>query len=393
MPALPANLKAQKKRIAVIGAGPIGLEAARAALRRGHDVQLFEAGQVAESVRSWGRIRMFSPFGLNGSREAFADLKRHGFQVPPLESILTGAEYADAFLEPLAETLNGIIRADAPVLGVARAGLNKEDYILDPQRASVPFSLLVRKGERESAVQADVVLDFSGNFQNPRPLGTGGIPAPGERTAQAAIRYGAFDPPEVDGLRILVVGSGHSAATIICGLAAQRPAKLFWAVRKPVAGHLYARIPDDPLPERDQLLTRANALARSSKVQLLAPAGIQSLSNTGEGLEIALSVNGQPATVVVDRIFAATGFRPDLDLTRELQVQTCWATEGVYKLAALLLGETGGDCLKAPTGGAETLSHPEPGFYTLGMKSYGRRSDFLIRTGLEQVQTVLDTVA
>jgi hypothetical protein len=368
------------------------LEAARAALRRGHEVQLFEAGQVAESVRRWGRIRMFSPFGLNGSREAFAHLERHGFRVPPPESIFTGAEYADAFLEPLAETLNGIIRTGAPVLAITRADLNKEDCILDPRRASVPFSLLVREGERELVVQADIVLDCSGNFQNPRPLGTGGIPAPGERTAQAAIQYGVSDPPEVGGLRILVVGAGHSAATMVCGLAAQRPARLFWAVRKPVAGHPYAPIPDDPLPERDQLLAQANALARSSKVKLLAPAGIRSLSKTGEGLEVTLSVNGEPATVVVDRIFAATGFRPDLDLTRELQVQTCWATEGVYKLAALLLGEAGDDCLKSPATGAETLSHPEPGFYTLGMKSYGRRSDFLIRTGLEQVQTVLDAV-
>jgi threonine dehydrogenase-like Zn-dependent dehydrogenase len=376
----------------VIGAGPIGLEAARAALRRGHEVQLFETGEVAESVRRWGGIRMFSPFGLNGSPAAFAQLERQGFQLPPPESILTGAEYADAFLEPLAETLNGIIRTNSPVLAVTRAGLNKEDYILDPRRASVPFSLLVREGERESVVQADVVLDCSGNFQNPRPLGIGGIPAPGERTVQAAIRYGAFHPPEVDGLRVLVVGAGHSAATMLCGLAAQRPAKLFWAVRKPVADHPYARIPDDPLPERDQLLARANALARSSTVQLLAPAGVRSLSTTGEGLEVALPVNGRLVTVVVDRIFAATGFRPDLGLTRELQAQTCWATEGAYKLAALLLGEAGGDCLKAPTAGAETLSHPEPGFYTLGMKSYGRRSDFLIRTGLEQVQTVLDAV-
>lgn len=354
---------------------------------------MFEAGQVAESVRRWGCIRMFSPFGLNGSRGAVAHLKRHGLGVPPPESILTGAEYADAFLEPLAESLNGIIRTNAPVMAVTREGLNKGDYILDPQRASVPFSLLVREGERESVVQADVVLDCSGNFQNPRPLGIGGIPAPGERTARNAIRYGASYPGEVDGLRILVVGAGHSAATIVCGLAEQHPMKLFWAVRKPVADHPYARIPDDPLPERDRLLTQANALARSSRVRLLAPAGVRTLNKTGEGLEVALLVNGQPETVVVDRIFAATGFRPDLSVTRELQVQTCWATEGTYKLAALLLGEAGGDCLKTPSaGGVETLSHPEPGFYTLGMKSYGRRSDFLIRTGCEQVQTVLDGV-
>lgn len=359
---------------------------------RGHDVQLFEAGHVAESVRHWGLTRMFSPLGMNGSSEAFAHLERHGFRLPPPESILSGAEYADAFLEPLAETLHGIIRTNAPVLAITREDLNKEDYIFDPRRASAPFSLLVEEGERESVVQADVVLDCSGNFQHPRPLGLGGIAAPGERTAQAAIRYGVFDPPEVDGLRILVVGAGHSAATLVCDLAARRPAKLFWAVRKPVTGQPYARIPDDPLPERDRLLVQANALAHSPKVQLLAPAGVRSLYKTGAGLEVALSVSGQPLTIVVDRIFAATGFRPDLGLARELQVQTCWATEGVYKLAALLLGEAGGDCLKTPAAGAETLAHPEPGFYTLGMKSYGRRSDFLIRTGLKQVQTVLDAV-
>jgi threonine dehydrogenase-like Zn-dependent dehydrogenase len=386
------NLREKKKRIVVIGAGPIGLEAARAAMGRGHEVRLFEAGRAAESVRRWGYVRMFSPFALNGSRETFAHVERHGFHLPPPESILTASEYADAFLEPLAETLNGIVRTNAPVLAISRAGLNKGDYIFDPRRALAPFSLLVREGERESVVQADAVLDCSGNFQSPRPLGTGGIPAPGEQAAQAAIQYGVSDPPQVGGLRVLVVGAGHSAATMVCNLAAQRPAKLFWAIRKPVDDHPYARIPDDPLPERDRLLTRANALARSPEVRLLAPASVQALSKTGEGLAVTLSVGGEPATVVVDRIFAATGFRPDLGLTRELQVQTCWATEGAYKLAALLLDDAGGDCLKAPVTGAETLSHPEPGFFTLGMKSYGRRSDFLIRTGLEQVRTVLDAL-
>jgi hypothetical protein len=48
--------------------------------------------------------------------------------------------------------------------------------------------------------------------------------------------------------------------------------------------------------------------------------------------------------------------------------------------------------LKPPSAGIATLSHPEPGFYASGMKGNGRRSDFLIRTGLEQVQTVPDAL-
>jgi hypothetical protein len=70
-------------------------------------------------------------------------------------------------------------------------------------------------------------------------------------------------------------------------------------------------------------------------------------------------------------------------------VQTCWATEGTYKLAAALLGESAGDCLAISGFGAETLVHPEPGYFALGMKSYGRTPDFLIRTGHEQIASVL----
>ena len=73
-------------------------------------------------------------------------------------------------------------------------------------------------------------------------------------------------------------------------------------------------------------------------------------------------------------------------------MQTCWATEGTYKLAASLLGETGADCLAVAGFGAETLVHPEPNYFTLGTKSYGRTPDFLIRTGREQIDSLLGSL-
>ncbi|MEZ0274949.1 MAG: hypothetical protein ACAH88_08595 [Roseimicrobium sp.] len=56
----------------------------------------------------------------------------------------------------------------------------------------------------------------------------------------------------------------------------------------------------------------------------------------------------------------------------------------------MLLGETGGDCLAVAAFGAETLLHPEPGYYVLGMKSYGRTPDFLLKTGREQIKSLLE---
>lgn len=49
-------------------------------------------------------------------------------------------------------------------------------------------------------------------------------------------------------------------------------------------------------------------------------------------------------------------------------------------------------CGTVPPHGAQELSHPEPGFYTVGMKSYGRAPTFLLRTGYEQVRSVVCAV-
>ena len=78
-----------------------------------------------------------------------------------------------------------------------------------------------------------------------------------------------------------------------------------------------------------------------------------------------------------------------------LQVHACYASEGPMKLAASLLGarvaakgggEAAGDCLKQAAPGPDLLVSPEPRFYVLGAKSYGRRNDFLLQVGHTQVE-------
>ncbi len=383
------------KRIAIVGGGPVGLEALLQATRRGHEAVLFEAGPVASSVGAWGHVRMFSPFGMNASAEALAHLSRHGRQAPAPDDLLTGAQYRENFLQPLAESLDGAVRTGTTVVAVAREGLGKGDAIMEPRRATVPFTLLVQKGDEERLHTADVVLDCSGNYANPNPLGPGGLPAMGERSLRDAIAYGAAPVGDPAGTRAMVVGAGHSAATLVCALAEGGAAHIAWVIRKPIKNAPFTPVPDDPLPERDRLVRRANRLAQTSGiVDVVAPATVRALRQNRSEIEVDFSLgDGRTRTFSVDRVHATTGFRPDLGLLRELQVQTCWATEGTYPLAALLLGEAGGDCLKTPAVGAATLAHPEPGFYTLGIKSFGRRSDFLLRAGFDQVRTVLDTLS
>ena len=377
-------------KIVIVGAGPIGLEAALAAQERGHTVSVFERGRVADSVRKWGHVRMFSPLGMNASKQAIALLARRGRKTPREEAILTGQQYADDFLEPLAEVLNGCVHAGAEVIAITRDRSHKWEKIMDPTRAAIPFRLLVKEQGRERIEYGEVLFDCTGVFGNPNPLGAGGIPAPGEIAARDWILYGMPEVKTLGSAKVLVVGGGHSAGTVIRELARLPGTQITWAVQKS-ANKPYDRIKNDPLPERDSLLIEANSLAQSARLRFCPNAVVDAVERTNGQMLVILNVGGTREIVQVDRVIATTGFRPDMNLARELQVQTCWATEGAYTLSALLLRDAGGNCLEAPAAGVEVLAHPEPGFFTLGIKSYGRRSDFLIRTGQNQVQTVLDS--
>ena len=152
-------------------------------------------------------------------------------------------------------------------------------------------------------------------------------------------------------------------------------------------------VDDDPLPARAVLTQRALDLAASppSNLAVLRGVVVESIERVDdEALVTLLRTNGKTTKVRVGRILALTGKVGDHQLYRQLQVHECYATSGPMKLAAALMGASGGggDCMAQTSLGAETLKNPEPGFFILGLKSYGRRNDYLMRVGWEQVDEV-----
>ncbi len=384
------------KSIAIVGAGPIGLEAALQAEARGRHFTIYERGEVADALRQWGHVRMFSPFSMNVSARGLARLQEEGVELPQADGLLTGAEFRACYLWPLARTFQNRLREGASIRAIGRSRQLKGDPISAPERGARPFRLLVQDEKGEHLEQAELVLDCSGTFAQPNSLGDGGIPAAGEQRSAERISYKIPNPEDAAkrfaGRRVLVVGAGHSAATTICNLTdlppETAPREINWLIRR--ERHLpLEEVTNDSLPERARLSAAANRLVKEMRVRYFPGATIESLDSQTDGIAVKFrNAAGQPETMTVDQIVAATGFRPDLNLARELQVQLCWATEGTYPLAASLLGAAGADCLATPAFGAETLLHPEPGYFTLGMKSYGRSPNFLLRTGYEQVASV-----
>jgi hypothetical protein len=395
------------------------LEAAVHGAHAGFDVQVFERGSVAENVTCWGHVRLFSPFGINVSswgRRTLAGNSSAATRLPQADEILTGREFIERYLLPLSRLpqLAGRIHERTPVVAIGRSRTWKRDLIGKPERGHDPFQLLVRGPDGERNVEADVVLDCSGTYATPNWLGAGGMPCVGERAAAAAIDYHLPDllgtqREKYADRKTLVVGSGYSAATAVVGLAmlaeTQRQTRVLWLTRTGRTPPM-PRVDHDPLAERDKLAEAANRLAFSHNglVEWRAETMVRRVDRRTDGtFSVALEQNGARSdrtqlegvdnTVIVDRIVAAVGYKPDRSLYEELQIHECYASQGPMRLAAALLGESSADCLAQQGQGAATLVNPEPGFYILGSKSYGRDSRFLLKVGLEQIQDVLTLMA
>jgi hypothetical protein len=393
-------LNSQARTIAILGAGPIGLEAALYARTLGHPVTVYEAGRVGEHLTRWGHVPLFTPWALNVSPLGERRLVETGARKHPFDpaAFPTGAQVVAAYLRPLAglPELSGSVREGHRIRAVGRGDLLKGDGVGDGSRAQARFRLLVDGPEGESIHEADVVLDATGVYGQPNALGRGGIPAPGERAAASRIVTGIPDVPGADrgrfeGRRVLVVGDGSSAATAAVALAGLREGSVVWATRS--GAPPVPEIPDDPLPHRLELARKANALAAgpSARLRHLPGCSVTAMAPAGDALEVTLAGDHGETTVTVDVIVNQTGFHPDNGLYRELQFHECYASQGPMKLAAVLLGASA-DCMDQTGFGPDSLTGPEPGFFVIGNKSYGRGSNFLLRIGREQVRDVFRLV-
>lgn len=393
-------------RIAILGAGPIGLEAALYARQLKLPFTVFEQGRIGEHVWRWGHVKLFSPFGMNVTslgRKAIQSIKLDP-NFPPDDACLTGREHVERYLAPLAELLREHIKTEARVINVCRAGYYKQDAPGNPARGKAPFLLLVRERNLERYEEADIVLDCTGTYSHHRWLGPGGIPALGEIQAEPHIAYGLVDilgdaKRDYINKAVLLIGSGYSAATTASNLGKlaleHNTTWTTWISRTPHTQPL-RRIPNDPLRERDRLAMHANSLATrdDDNVEFRANTSVDAIEllPNNQGFRVTLKTGPQKKTIEVDKIIANVGYTPDRALYRELQIHECYATFGPMKLAALLAGSQSQDCLKQVCHGAESLRNPEPNFFVLGAKSYGRNSQFLLRVGFEQVRDVFTLI-
>jgi glycine/D-amino acid oxidase-like deaminating enzyme len=424
--------------VVVIGAGPVGLAAAAHLAERGLDFVVLESGPgVAAAIAEWQHVKLFSPWRYDLDSAARRLLEASGWIAPDLGTLPTGGELIDAYLEPLTKLpqLNDKIRYGAEVVAITRVGF---DRIRTAGRENAPF--LIRLAD-DTELLASSVVDASGTWRTPNVLGASGIPAHGEpspskhpaRGAASTSKHPARgaastsegaarrEPSASDGVargaasgsggiaralpdvlgvdrdryaarRTAVVGAGHSAATTLLDLgrlAEEVPGtEIMWVVRGTDQARTYGGGAADELPARGALGSRLKKLVQSGQVELISSFRIESIS-TSSG-RVVLSSGER--TVTADTVVNSTGFRPDHDMVAELRLDLD-PVLGSTRALAPLIDPNQHSCGTVPPHGVDELTHPEPGYYAIGAKSYGRAPTFLLATGYEQARSVVAALA
>jgi len=321
------------------------------------------------------------------------------------------------YIEPLVAILEKFpdrvsIRNSTRVVNISKRNLNKDQSLGDDSRADDAFRLLCVNTQTggEEEVFGDIVFDTRGCYSYPRNFGSGGIPALNEsRLASRKSSPISYYVPDVRqngyaGKSVLVIGSGYSAITTINNLLELKKefpnTTVHWFTRRNTKDGepgVYAIIKGDSLPQRASLCILGNALAaETASANARAEHHVVKCISKVEDVQGRVRVHYCPAgangtaALDVDHIVSNCGYRPDTSLSRELQVHYCWASDGPMNLAASLLGAAGGDCLAQASAGVDLLRNPEANFFILGGKSYGRNSSFLMKLGIEQVETVFN---
>lgn len=385
--------------VVVVGAGPIGLAAAAQLLERGLEPLVFEAGAASgAAVREWHHVRLFSRWDGLVDPAGVRLLARTGWQRPEASGYPTGLQWATAYLEPLAAELGSRVRLNSRVVGVARRG---RDRVVDAGRDTEPLTVrFIDETGAERRQLARAVIDASGTWAAPNPVGGDGLPAIGETAAAERISYripNLTDPAGVRryaGKRVAVVGSGHSALTALVAFtefAKENPGtELVWVLRRGDVGNAFGGGESDQLAARGALGQRARAAVDAGQVRVVT--GFRTADIEPADGRLVLVGEDDRRLDPVDEVVAVTGFRPDLGWLSEVRLDLDPRLQAPVALAPLIDPNVH-SCGTVYPHGATELAHPEPNVYLVGMKSYGRAPTFLAMTGYEQVRSVVAAIA
>ncbi|WP_182867167.1 NAD(P)-binding domain-containing protein [Rhodopirellula sp. JC639] len=327
-------------RVAIVGAGPIGLELAVALRRQGIDFEVFDAGSVGNTISWWApQTRWFS----SNERIAIA-----GVPLLTADQSKATREHYLTYLRSVATQFEIHVHTHCPVVNIARA----DDEEIGTQGGG-RFAVTTKPGARPSVWSADAVVLAIGGTDFPKKLGI-----PGE------------DLPHVDGYlrethryfgrNVLIVGGRNSAI--------EAALRLHHAGANVSLSYRGAQLPEDHI--KYWLLPEIKGLLAAGRIgDFVGTTPVQILS---ESVQLESIQDGTQVEVKADDVLSLIGYEQDKTLMR---------------MAGVELTES----MQRPSYDETTMETNVPGIYIAGTATAGTQSS-KYKTFLENCHDHVDKI-
>ncbi|MCK9337599.1 MAG: diguanylate cyclase [Arcobacteraceae bacterium] len=380
--------------IIVVGAGPIGIETAALATINGYKVLVLESGDdMAYNMQRFAYLDMFSPWYYNYSPYGINLLKSNGIFTTPKSDYEPTEEYITNYLKPLSKLADFKIEYNTKVIKIGKQQIAKTDLV-GSNRSKYPFRLLCEANGKEEFFYASKVIDTSGVYDNPLFLGEGRIPAINEKNLKNEIHYQAIDKEKYQdklrGKKSLLIGTTCCTSKSVIELkkfiSQDRNTKIIYINESGLKPYIH-QLKNDIFPKRVDGINLANEFLDSfhPQVKVIEKSSVFKIEKYNDSFKVYLNSKNGVNEIEVDNIISNCGFKADNSLYEELQVHECYASHSPMNLATAMLEDTI-DCRLTPNAlSVDTLSNPEPDFFILGAKSYGRNQGFSLHIGIGQI--------
>ena len=175
--------------VAVLGAGPVGLAAAAKLIERRMPFVIVEAAsQVGAHLLDYGHVRLFSTWQKNIDMTMARLLAATGWLAPRATELPLAREVVQCVLAPFASlpAVASVLKLNTRVVSVTRERFDKAK---SAGRDAAPFNIVAEERGETVVIRARAIIDSTGTWGTPNPLGAAGIPARGEFAASAQIAY------------------------------------------------------------------------------------------------------------------------------------------------------------------------------------------------------------
>lgn len=403
--------------IAIIGAGPIGIETALYARFLGYDVAIFERDEIGSSVKALGGLPMLTPFSLSCSPLGISAISTNdpGHVLPDLHKTISYQTWLDGYLRPLAKTdlLSDCFRLRTRVISIGKESYFKQDQVSYDERFEELFWLLIEEESGEqSYFECDIVIDCCGLTSEQQGFGPGGLPVLGESsikleptdgstrfpyfcsttTRRGKIEFSQFDFNTLAGRNIGLVGDSYLAWFCASKLASLKDkveaTNIHWIKRQLPANNVSSAMElsvegsNDVMPERYRLQQEANRWLENSLITWHTNSQVYSIGMEEDAWKIKLC-GAETVELKLDALFSFGRSQPDWKLSSNLQLELSGSYDSPRNLESALKSVD----LRTLTmeSSSDSLVTSEPNYYVLGSKSFGRAADFFFHFGLMQI--------